>query len=371
MSSVSTAATTVREAALSDYAQIAALHSRNGLEVKSQEEWEHSWVNNPVYKKVPKWPIGWVAEINSEVVGFVGNIPLSYFFKGREIIGNATHSLCIDPPYRGYLIFLAKRYMKFCRTQLEYSVDSSANANSYRLLDGLKIPRVPTGDWANSVFWITDYVGFLESALERKKLPRLLAYPGAALLKSRDNITKPGSWRRRTEDVTPCSTFDQRFDVFWGDLKSAYPNRFLSVRSRDVLQWHFKYALAKERAWIATRTEGARITAYAIFCRVDSPEIKLKRVRLVDFQSLDGTSQALIPMLAWALRQCEQQKIHMLEAYGFRPDKQSVIDRLAPYRRQLPAWFYFYKTWGNTDLEEILRDPEVWDPSHFDGDASL
>jgi len=75
-------------------------------------------------------------------------------------------------------------------------------------------------------------------------------------------------------------------------------------------------------------------------------------------------------MLAWALRRCQEEGMHMLEAYGFRPDKQSVIDGLAPYRRRLPSWFYFYKTWDKK-LGEELKDPQVWDPSHYDGDSSL
>ena len=369
MSGTSTAGTKIREATLGDYAQIAALNSRNGLEVKSQQEWEHIWVNNPAYKKVPNWPIGWVAEINSQIVGFVGCIPLSFFFKGREIIGDSTHSLCIDPPYRGYLILLAKRYMKHCRG-LDYSVDSSANANSYRLLDGLKIPRVPVGDWGNSVFWITDYVGFVGSALGRKGLPKLLAYPVAAVLKNRDRLTKPRSRIRQSMEVSHCTEFDERFERFWEELKQANPNRFLSTRSREMLQWHYQYALARGRMWILTVGGPSRITAYALFHRVDSPEINLKRVRLVDFQLLDQNTQVLIPMLAWAVRKCEEEGIHMLEAYGFRPEKQKVIDGLAPYKRQLPAWFYFYKAW-NKSLEAELRDPNVWDPSHYDGDASL
>jgi hypothetical protein len=369
MTGPSTADLKIREATLGDYAQIAALNSRNGLGVKSREEWEHIWVNNPVYKKVPNWPIGWVAEIASEIVGFVGSIPVSYFFKGREITGASTHSLCIDPPYRGYMIYLAKRFLKY-GWATGYCVDSSANANSYKLLDRLKIPRVPVGDWGNSVFWITDYVGFLESALGRKGLPKFLASPGAAVLKIRDRLVKPSSWRRQTMEVSACTGFDERFDRFWEELKRAYPNRFLSTRSREVLQWHFHYGLAQKRMWILAIRDASRIAAYAIFCRMDSDEIKLKRVRLVDFQVLDGNAQLLVPMLAWALRKCEEEGVHMLEAYGFRPDKQNVIDALAPYRRQLPSWFYFYTT-RNKTLDADLRDPNVWDPSHFDGDASL
>jgi len=136
------------------------------------------------------------------------------------------------------------------------------------------------------------------------------------------------------------------------------------------LQWHFKYALEHKRVWILTFCDQSRILAYAVFYRHDNREINLKRVRLIDFQVLNGDTQLLRPMLAWGLRKCREEGIHMMEAYGFRPDKQGVIDSLAPHRRRLPSWFYFYKTWDKA-FGEQLKDPEVWDPSHFDGDSSL
>jgi hypothetical protein len=173
-------------------------------------------------------------------------------------------------------------------------------------------------------------------------------------------------------EVRLCSDFDQRFDVFWQELQQAYPNRLLATRSREVLDWHFKYALAGNRVWIWTLNEAAssRILAYAIFCRGDNPQIHLKRMCLTDFQSLNGDHEVLVPMLSSALRKCKEEGIHMLEAFGFRPDKQCVIDRTAPYRRRLRAWAYFYRT-ANPELRDQLQQVDVWDPSQFDGDASL
>jgi hypothetical protein len=359
----------IREAVLADYDQIAALGARNGLDTAARPAWEHLWVDNPVFKKFAHWPIGWVAERDGIVVGYFGNIPVSYFFKGREILGASLYSTSMDPPYRGHAILLIKRFLTWSHG-IEFMVCTTANASSSRLIERSRAPHVPTGDWSNSVFWITNYRGFVALALERKGWPKFLAYPAAAALRARDRLTKSPSWTHQTGELKTCSGFDDRFDAFWEDLKRVYPNRLLANRSRQVLQWHFKYALEQERVWILTVSDASRILAYAIFFRHDNREINLKRVRLIDFQVLTGDTQLLRPMLAWALRRCRDEGIHMMEAYGFRPDKQLVIDSLAPYRRRLPSWFYFYKTWDK-ELGEQLKDPEVWDPSHFDGDSSL
>jgi len=75
-------------------------------------------------------------------------------------------------------------------------------------------------------------------------------------------------------------------------------------------------------------------------------------------------------LICHALARCRREGIHMLECIGFAPDKQRVIEALAPHRRKLSSWRYFYKA-TNRQLAQTLKDPGVWDPSCFDGDASL
>lgn len=361
--------TQIRLAALADYAEITAMCARNGLGIKPREEWEHLWTGNPVYQKFPGWPIGWVVEnAAGGIVGFLGNIPVSYAFQGRPIIGASIYSFALDSSHRGQGLLLLERLLEWGRS-VDYLLGTTANLSSSKLLEKNRIPRVPVGDWENSSFWITNYTGFLSCALNRKGWPKLLAYPAAAALKMRD-VLKPHARRERSCELKVCSGFDDRFDVFWAELQRTHPERFLTTRSREMLQWHFQYSLQQEKTWIVTREENSRVLAYAVFCRCDNAEVGLKRVRLVDFQVLDEDFRTLVPMLDWGIQRCREEGIHMLESFGFRPGKQRVMDGLAPYRRRLGSWPYFYAA-QNEALQKGLRDPAVWDPSLFDGDASL
>jgi 3-oxoacyl-(acyl-carrier-protein) synthase/acyl carrier protein len=360
----------IREAALPDYAQIAALSARNGLHTKIRDEWEHLWINNPVYKRFPHWPVGWVVQNGEDIVGFLGNIPVSYSFRGREVIGASLHSFSLDSSYRSHGPLLLQRMLE-CDSAVEYLVGTTANASSSKLLARSKIPRVPVGDWENSAFWITNYPGFVACALAKKGWPKLLTHLGAAALKIADRCFRPRSlMMRQSSELNVRSSFDERFDVFWDELQRAHPNRFLATRSREVLQWHFQHSLTREKAWIVTWEEKSRLLAYAVFCRCDNPEIGLTRIRLVDFQVLDQGFNALVPMLAWGVGKCREEGVHILESFGFHPEKQRVIGRLAPHRRRLGSWSYFYSARNNL-LRQNLQDPAVWDPSLFDGDASL
>jgi hypothetical protein len=176
--------------------------------------------------------------------------------------------------------------------------------------------------------------------------------------------------RAQDVEVKACTAFDERFDDFWMESKRQRPHLLWAVRSREMLEWHYKYALMNDRVWIATVVDGLRLVAYAVFDRKDKRSIRLKRVRLVDFQSLDGGTALLRPLLAWALRRCASEGIHVLENSGRWMEKGEVLDVLAPYRRRLPNWRFVYRA-KDPKLAESLRDRHVWAPSLFDSDASL
>ena len=118
-----------RDAHFEDYEAIASVQSRNGLAAKPLEEWKHLWIENPVYKQLTHWHDGWVAENeDGKIVGYVGHVPLSYEFSGRQIIAACAHGLNIDASHRGYGVHLLKRHLGDKYTDVVLT--STANPNS-------------------------------------------------------------------------------------------------------------------------------------------------------------------------------------------------------------------------------------------------
>ena len=77
--------------------------------------------------------------------------------------------------------------------------------------------------------------------------------------------------------------------------------------------------------WILVAENGLVLAHTASFLGHDNPSFAWKRLRLVDYQALDGSTTLLVPMLSWALDKCRNEGVHMLETIGFRPDKRNVI----------------------------------------------
>ena len=230
---------------------------------------------------------------------------------------------------------------------------------------------MPAGSWDESAFWITDYQAFVQSFLTRWNyaLAKPLSYPLSAVMFLADRLRLMAV--RESIEVRACLAFDERFDRFWEELKKNNPHVLLAVRNSEMLEWHFRYALAENRVWIATISDGSRLAAYAVFCRKDNVKFGLKRIRLVDFQAVDGSTALLAAVLSWALKKCRREGIHVLESIGRWLDEKDFIDGFRPHRRKLSTWTYFYRT-NNPELARKLKNRCAWaSASSFDGDASL
>jgi hypothetical protein len=368
----------LREASFEDYPQIALLQAEYGIGGGNYEEWRHLWTGNPAYIDLRgKWPIGWVLQVDGDIVAYKGNIPVLYELRGQRLIAGCGYSWVVASAYRGYSILLVAQYLRQKNAAL--CLSTTVGAAACNALIALGALPVPVGKWDRSDVWITTYTGFVASWLARKKLPlaNLFSPPISAALFARDAILK-GRIRgmvRSSKAGSDCTihwseSFDERFDSFWEALRVDNPNRLLAVRSRAVLEWHFFNALRENRVWIVTANQGSRLCAYGIFLLEPNLKDKVRRVMLVDFQASVDQATMFYPMLAEALDRCRREGVHLLSTIGLCPPGVGDIGLLAPYHVQQTAWQYLYKACDRS-LVEVLNRPEVWAPSLFDGDASI
>ncbi len=363
-------AVTVREALLKDHQQIAALQARYGIASRSNDDWAHLWLNNPAYVLVrDTWPLGWVLENTSgRVVGYVGNIPIFYELGGRPLTVAAGHSWVVEKEYRSYAGFLMYRYFnQRADLYLNTTVGEQAVA-AFSLFGSL---QVPAGAWDSCAFVITNFRGFAESVLRLRKVPapKFISLLIAPVIFSLDRFRFKRLPPAPQAILRQVNGFDQSFDTFWAELKNNFPYVLLGDRSLAALNWHFGPALAQGNVWIITRASGNRLLAYGIFVRQDKCEVGLTRIRLADFQSLDGENTLLIPMLEWATERCRREGIHMFEVIGYEQEDKRLM-ALLPRRRRLPSWQYYYLA-KDKKLSTLLKDAKTWHPYTFDGDATL
>ena len=249
-------------------------------------------------------------------------------------------------------------------------VNNTVTAASTAAVEAFECARVPVGRWDRSGVWYTHRQRYYETRLREGHWPFAtpLSHALSAPVSFKDWLVTTALGEGDVE-ARACPDFDERFDDFWADLKTRHAHRLLAVRTREVLRWHYGHAVQNGDVWIVVVPDGARLAAYATFQRDERP-VWGTRMRLVDFQSLDGSAALLPPLLSWALRRCRHEGIHVLEVVGRWLGGGEALETAAPHPRTLPAWKFVYR--ANTPaLAETLRSPDVWAPSLYDGDASL
>lgn len=364
----------IRDASLNDFAAINALMNSCSMEFKKHEEWAHLWKNNPIISAGKKaWPIGWVLENDDkQIVGYLGNIPVAYEFKGRKLTAAVATSWAVDTAYRSYSILLIRNYF-FAQKYAHLFVAATADYKSGEVLSAFRAQKPPVDSCDIPLFSIINCRRFIASALLKKKVPlsSMLSYPLSLAMGGFEKLTKRNRYIDHPPKEIQCyGDFDERFDVFWNNLKRRYHGRLLCVRDHQYLNWHFAYAIAQKKIWIFVVEDKSEIVAYAIFVRYDNPNFKLRRVRLVDFQAIDENSDILTKMISLAIRKCRKENIHMLETLGFNSQKRAMLKNCLPYKRKLSTHPFFYSV-KDKFLAKELENPKAWDPCLFDGDASL
>src|SRR3989442_374174 len=170
-------AVTCRPATLNDFEQIHALERRYNMGFKSYEEWSHMWVENPVCKRVPDLPIGWVLEDNrNQIVGSLGSVPFGFDLDGEILIAGTSSGWVVDERYRGYALLLLDQFLSQPDVDLHLCVAPNSQAEP---AVALHCDRVPVGVWDRAAFWITNYRGFADSILAKRavRFRALLRYP--------------------------------------------------------------------------------------------------------------------------------------------------------------------------------------------------
>lgn len=361
----------LRLATFEDYERMAQLELDNGMTVMPKDDWLAMWLQNPLWPKLSKdWPIGWLLETDSgRLVGTLVNIPTLYKFRGRDFVCAAGRSWAVDPQYRGFALWLMSEY--FEQPNVDLFVNTTVADVSEPMHAALSI-RIPVGDFQTIAYWVTSYRGFAQRALSKLRIPlaQFFAIPVSAALRTRDFFTvKQLPDGPSSVTIESIEQFDERFDAFWRELLDATPNTLLGVRDQVTLKWHYATPLKTKRLWIVTALREGRLVAYGIFKRQER-EGGMKRMQLVDFQSILPQEELLAPILEHSLRRCKSEGIFALEQLGCKVPGRAIFEQYAPYRRKLPNWPFFYKA-VDPDLERQLATPEAWAPSTYDGDASF
>jgi len=364
---------TLSEAKFEDEKGVQVLSHRNGLLGEQSEfAWQWLWLDNPYCPK--DWPLGWVLEANNEIVGFIGNIPRSYAYKGKQLIIGSAHSFAVDADFRSSTFQLLAAF--FSRNPADVFLFSSANELAGPLFRVAGAKMLPQEGYNHSLFWVISGRDFISSALRKKGYGKGISiiigglsgpfFAAERILKQR--------WRSHRHSgvqfMQPLEASSE-FDAFWEALITERPDCFLARRDGNAIRWQFGHPSASHRQPIILCSRiNDRLKGYAVLTRWDSPALDLKRMMVTDLIALNNDQDVIRDLVAAAYEYSRDKGVHVLQMMGFPPFIRTIIDVFKPIKQSYAVWPFWYFT-KDADVAADLARPEVWYASMMDGDSTL
>ena len=365
----------IREADFNDELSVQKLCQRNGLEgERSGQAWNWIWRQNPFV--VQNWTIGWVLESSGNVVGFIGNIPRAYSFKGKLWIAAVARAFVVDKPYRAYSLKLISAF--FQQKQADLFIFSSANKESEAVYNMARAMPIPQRDYSKNLFWVVSPRSFLFSLLRKKGIWKFYSALTSWIISPFLSVEM--LFRRRWNYALAGETNIDRlsivemgdeFNEFWDKLQREWPDRLFSRRDREAIAWQFsnQSANTREPTLLTLRRKG-ELAGYLILTRVDSSQFELKRIMVTDLIVLDDDPEMIRALMKEAFLFAKQKKVTLLQMIGFPSVIREALQPLRPLTHSLPyVPFWYYAV--HSDLKDELQCESVWYASTFDGDSSL
>ncbi|MFY9719474.1 MAG: hypothetical protein WAK16_07500 [Candidatus Cybelea sp.] len=362
------AAPALRPMRFDDYERVRALLADHAMDSPSFDDWRHRWVDNPVWRRSgDARPIGWVLETAAgAIVGSIESIPALYTFRGSDLVAAASSAWCVEASYRGYALQLINEYFD---QPVDLFISTTVGRSAVETLNQFYGP-VPLGAWDAVSYFVTEPVLVAKRALQKHKAPLapLLAYPTGWMLRLKNSLTGHLPKPSRSVVVEATDRFDARFDAFWAELVRENRNKLLAERSSRALSWHFDAAIRENRLWIFTASKMGRLCGYCVLRR--ESWLGGEKAILIDYQNLEPEPDLLPDFLRAALQRCAAEGFLAIQNFGRGVPKMRAFDERATYRGRLANSIFFY---GAVDaaLQAELSQAERWDPSLFDGDATL
>lgn len=369
----------VREAQLSDFERVSTLGRKLGQGSDSLDNWRRLWSENPaVIEGGAPSRIGWVLQDGSELVGFLGSIPLLYEFGGRILNASATCRLAVTPAYRAFTHLLVSSFLR--QKEVDLFLNTTATASAGKMMSALKMTQLPQPDYGTVLFWVLDPSAFSQLVLKKLELNRGLskiAYPLTTVAlwadcKIRQRFLSGAKKSQGNVSVLESSpqSLGSELDHFTAKVVSEFGHgRLMAQRNARILKWHFTPPKSNRPAYVLRAFVRGQLVGYAVI-RHEEGELGTRRTVLSDLLVSQQDPKIIEQLFSAAYRNAVANSSSVLEVIGFPRSIRNIFQTWKPHSRQYPACPFFFKARDRT-LHSQLENENAWYACPFDGDTTL
>ncbi len=360
----------LREARINDHEKVNSLFHQIGMPSESIEAWK-AYRKSPALKKAGKnIPFGWVLEAESNIVGYLANIPMLYSYQGSEVFVAAARAFAVAPEYKGHGFKLALKYFK--QQEVDALLLATANEPAAAVFKHLEAKPVPQAHYNEVLFLVFNSWRFLRAVFLKCRFPGAIALGAALLLaplfKVITTLKQKNAYSCRQDLLLKKISVDvlgEEFDKLW--VKKKEQEVFYTDRSVAMLQWRVNIAPSNYHMY------GAYLKGLFlgyILLKIEHVEhLNLKRCLIIDIFGDFGNDENLVVLISELVREVKDLSVDTLEIIGFPQAIRKIVKRHLPFKRTITTWPYF--KFMTQELKTVCQNSDFWYVSLMDGDSSL
>jgi hypothetical protein len=354
-----------RPVVVGDYRGIASCLERNNMSIPSESEWLRTWDEHPYAHDFNQVPRGFVLESDGAIVGTIFNLWAKYWLRGRVLKVAISGSAAVDPEHRSGSIKLMGETVR--QPHVDLYLNGSPSEVAARIMDTLKVRRVPQPDYDVSLLWPVRGSDVALAGLRRRRVPlaSVLAWPAGLAMRTVSRV-KALSLRGAECPVVIRESFADEFDELWEALR-AQSTRLLGFRDQAMLRWRYSKLLAQGDAVVLLAHRDQAPVGYAVLVRMTRPRLGLEQFLIHDIQCVNDDPDVTRALLSRALKETRRNRLDLLEWVGHAGASRRIAERATGFRYQLNVWQAYYYT-RDPELKQALASSDHWGFGPYDSD---
>ncbi|MEQ1693767.1 MAG: hypothetical protein ABMA00_20935 [Gemmatimonas sp.] len=335
------------------------------MPVWSREQWDALWDDYPHRQEFAGVPRGFVLEVDGAIVGSISSVLAKYSLAGRELRACAAGNAAVDPAHRAGSVRLFGEQL--LQPGIDLYLNGSASAVTSKIMDTLKVPRIPQADYDVSLLWALRGTGVAKAGLTRRGVPlaSLLAWPVGVGMQLVSTV-KIRSGARARYPVRVVDSPAPDFDDLWERIR-ARTSTLVAFRDHLTLRWRYGKMIAAGNATILAVHRDGVLAGYTALVRKGHPKLGVDSYVVHDLQCVDDDEALTTSLLAAAWKHARAASLDLLEWTGFAGTKRAIAERSSTLRYRLGVWQAFYYT-RDAALKPQLTESARWDFCGYDSD---
>ncbi|MHA1381607.1 MAG: hypothetical protein ACTSRG_24835 [Candidatus Helarchaeota archaeon] len=332
------------------------------------------WKENPAMN--PSIPRGWILENDkSEIVGFLGNIPVKYLINGNKDIATAATSWYVKPALRGtYSFQLMLAFIK--QKNIKLFVNTTPSEKSKRILSKIGFSRyIPSINWTE-YFYILNYYKIFELSINRVVESKQLLFIIKILSTPIKLIIPFIQWLNNKRTIKAkyneyycsiCSKCDDTFTELWEKTKEI--NATTLYRDTKTLNWLcFSKAVADKRYLIkCMHSKSHNMVGYFIYDIVSFPPRNIKIMSLQDTFVPKVDEKIISQLISFSINLAKNLEVAAIRLWSTNKEMDKMMKKhIKIHKKYKFEYFYKFHNINNLTTESLIDYKFI--PSPIDPD---